>query len=134
MAQTLVIAEKPSVAGDIARALGGFKKDGEFWTRDDMIIGSAVGHLLEIKAPEEYDVKRGRWSFANLPVIPPYFDLQPIKKSESKYTALAKKSAVVLSRISSTHAMRGARANSFSATSFRPAAAKSRSADCGCSR
>lgn len=91
MAQTLVIAEKPSVAGDIARALGGFKKDGEFWTRDDMIIGSAVGHLLEIKAPEEYDVKRGRWSFANLPVIPPYFDLQPIKKSESKYTALAKK-------------------------------------------
>ena len=80
MAQTLVIAEKPSVAGDIARALGGFKKDGEFWTRDDMIIGSAVGHLLEIKAPEEYDVKRGRWSFANLPVIPPYFDLQPIKK------------------------------------------------------
>lgn len=91
MAQTLVIAEKPSVAGDIARALGGFKKDGEFWARDDMIIGSAVGHLLEIKAPEEYDVKRGRWSFANLPVIPPYFDLQPIKKSESKYTALAKK-------------------------------------------
>ena len=93
MAQTLVIAEKPSVAGDIARALGGFKKDGDFWTNEDkgMIIGSAVGHLLEIKAPEEYDVKRGRWSFANLPVIPPYFDLQPIKKSEGKFTSLAKK-------------------------------------------
>ena len=93
MAQTLVIAEKPSVAGDIARALGGFKKDGDFWTNEsqDMIIGSALGHLLEIKAPEEYDVKRGRWSFANLPVIPPYFDLQPIKKSESKYSVLARK-------------------------------------------
>lgn len=91
MGQTLVIAEKPSVAGDIARALGGFKKDGDFWVSDTMIVGSAVGHLLEIKAPEEYDVKRGRWSFANLPVVPPYFDLQPIKKSESKYEGLARK-------------------------------------------
>lgn len=91
MAVTLVIAEKPSVAGDIARALGGFKKDGDFWKRDDMIVGSAVGHLLEIKAPEEYDVKRGRWSFANLPVLPPYFELQPLKKSEAKYEGLAKK-------------------------------------------
>lgn len=91
MAQTLVIAEKPSVAGDIARALGGFKKDGDFWASDGMLIGSAVGHLLEIKAPEDYDVKRGRWSFANLPVIPPYFDLQPIAKNEAKFTSLAKK-------------------------------------------
>ena len=91
MAQTLVIAEKPSVAGDIARALGGFKKDGVFWVSDGMLIGSAVGHLLEIKAPEDYDVKRGRWSFANLPVIPPYFDLQPIAKNEAKFTSLAKK-------------------------------------------
>ncbi|MDR3771224.1 MAG: DNA topoisomerase III [Sutterella sp.] len=91
MAQTLVIAEKPSVAGDIARALGGFKKDGDFWVSDGMLIGSAVGHLLEIKAPEDYDVKRGRWSFANLPVIPPYFDLQPIAKNEAKFTSLAKK-------------------------------------------
>lgn len=91
MGQTLVIAEKPSVAGDIARALGGFKKDGDFWVSDEMIIGSAVGHLLEIKAPEAYDVKRGRWSFANLPVLPPYFELQPIKKSESKFEGLARK-------------------------------------------
>lgn len=91
MAQTLVIAEKPSVAGDIARALGGFKKDGDFWVSDGMLIGSAVGHLLEIKAPEDYDVKRGRRSFANLPVIPPYFDLQPIAKNEAKFTSLAKK-------------------------------------------
>ncbi len=91
MGQTLVIAEKPSVAGDIAKALGGFRKDGDFWVGDSMIIGSAVGHLLEIKAPEEFDVKRGRWSFANLPVIPPHFDLQPIKKSEAKFRELARK-------------------------------------------
>ena len=47
----------------------------------------AVGHLLEIKAPEEYDVKRGKWSFANLPVIPPHFDLKPIDKTESRLNA-----------------------------------------------
>lgn len=91
MSLKLVIAEKPSVAGDIARALGGFKRDGEFWVRDDMIVGSAVGHLLEITAPEEFDVKRGRWTFKNLPVLPPYFDLKPIKRSEEKLKSLAKK-------------------------------------------
>lgn len=91
MSLSLVIAEKPSVAGDIARALGGFTRDGDFWVRDDMVIGSAVGHLLEICAPEEFDVKRGRWTFKNLPVLPPYFDLKPIKKSEEKLKALTKK-------------------------------------------
>ena len=84
MSVSLVIAEKPSVAGDIAKALGGFKRDGDFWVRDDMIIGSAVGHLLEISAPEEFDVKRGRWTFKNLPVLPPYLDLMPINKSDNK--------------------------------------------------
>ena len=87
MSLSLVIAEKPSVAGDIARALGGFTRDGDFWVRDDMVIGSAVGHLLEITAPEEFDVKRGRWTFKNLPVLPPYFDLKPIKKSEEQQEA-----------------------------------------------
>ena len=91
MGQTLVIAEKPSVAGDIARALGGYKKGGDFCVSDAMIVVSSVGHLLEIKAPEEYDVKRGRWSFANLPVLPPHFDLQPNKKSIKKFEGLEKK-------------------------------------------
>ena len=78
MSLTLVIAEKPSVAGDIARALGGFKKDGDFWVSENMIIGSAVGHLLEMKAPEEFEAKRGKWTFAHLPVLPTYFDLEPL--------------------------------------------------------
>ena len=91
MSLSLVIAEKPSVASDIARALGGFTRDGDFWVREDMVIGSAVGHLLEICAPEEFDVKRGRWTFKNLPVLPPFFDLKPIKKSEEKLKGLAKK-------------------------------------------
>ncbi len=91
MSVSLVIAEKPSVASDIAKALGGFTRDGDFWVRDDMVVGSAVGHLLEIEAPEEFEVKRGRWTFNALPVLPPYFALKPIKKSEEKLKSLQKR-------------------------------------------
>jgi DNA topoisomerase-3 len=54
------------------------------------VLSSAVGHLLEIAAPEEYEVKRGKWSFAHLPVIPPHFDVHPIAKSEARLKVLAK--------------------------------------------
>ncbi|CAH2810616.1 MAG: DNA topoisomerase III, Burkholderia type (EC [uncultured Caballeronia sp.] len=90
MSKTLIIAEKPSVANDIARALGGFTKHDEYYESDDYVLSSAVGHLLEIAAPEEYDIKRGKWSFANLPVIPPHFDLNPIAKSESRLKVLTR--------------------------------------------
>ncbi|MEM5316280.1 DNA topoisomerase III [Paraburkholderia sp. JHI869] len=90
MSKALIIAEKPSVANDIARALGGFTKHDEYYESDDYVLSSAVGHLLEIAAPEEYEVKRGKWSFANLPVIPPHFDLNPIAKSESRLKVLNK--------------------------------------------
>jgi DNA topoisomerase III len=90
MAKTLIIAEKPSVAGDIARVLGGFTKHAEYFENDEYVVSSAVGHLLEIAAPEEFEVKRGKWSFANLPVIPPHFDLNPIAKSEARLKVLAK--------------------------------------------
>ena len=88
--KTLIIAEKPSVAADIARALGGFTKHEDYFERSDFIISSAVGHLLEIMAPEEFEVKRGKWSFNNLPVIPPRFELRPIVKTESRLKALQK--------------------------------------------
>ena len=81
--KALIIAEKPSVANDIAKALGGFTKHEDYFESERFVISSAVGHLLEIAAPEEFDVKRGKWSFANLPVVPPYFDLRPIAKTES---------------------------------------------------
>ncbi|MCD8339062.1 MAG: DNA topoisomerase III, partial [Burkholderiales bacterium] len=90
MGKTLVIAEKPSVAADIAKALGGVKKVTDYYEGDDYVIASAVGHLLEIKAPEEYEVQRGKWNLDNLPVIPPYFDLEPIKKTEARLKSLAK--------------------------------------------
>lgn len=90
MTKTLIIAEKPSVANDIAKSLGGFTKEGDYFESEQYVLTSAVGHLLEIKAPEEYEVKRGKWSFANLPVIPPDFALEPIAKTESRLKLLNK--------------------------------------------
>jgi DNA topoisomerase-3 len=78
MEKRLIIAEKPSVAGDIARALGGFTRQKDYYESDRYVLSYAVGHLLELIAPEEFDPKRGRWSFRHLPVIPPRFDLAPI--------------------------------------------------------
>jgi DNA topoisomerase-3 len=90
MSKALIIGEKPSVAADIARALGGFTKHQDYFESDEFVLSSAVGHLLELKAPEEFEVKRGKWSLANLPVIPPHFDLQPIERSEARLKVLAK--------------------------------------------
>jgi DNA topoisomerase-3 len=94
MSKSLIIAEKPSVAQDIVRALtpvsGKFEKHAEHFENDRYVVTSAVGHLVEIKAPEEYDVKRGKWSFAHLPVIPPHFDLAPIEKAKTRLNAVVK--------------------------------------------
>ncbi|MBV5324529.1 MAG: DNA topoisomerase III, partial [Rhodospirillaceae bacterium] len=80
MTKTLVIAEKPSVAQDIVRALtpvaGKFDKHDEYFESEHYVVTSAVGH--------------GKWSFANLPVIPPYFDLKPVDKTKSRLNAVVK--------------------------------------------
>ncbi len=90
MSKALIIAEKPSVAADIARALGGFTRHGDYFESDEYVLSSAVGHLVEIAVPEQFEVKRGKWSFAHLPVIPPHFDVQPIAKSEDRLKVLAR--------------------------------------------
>ena len=92
--KTLIIAEKPSVAQDIVRALtpvsGKFEKHDEHFENDTHVVTSAVGHLVEIQAPEAYDVKRGKWSFAHLPVIPPHFDLKPVDKTKTRLNAVVR--------------------------------------------
>ncbi|HEY4637635.1 MAG TPA: DNA topoisomerase, partial [Burkholderiales bacterium] len=88
MSKKLIIAEKPSVAADIARALGGFTRKGDHFESDDYVLSSAVGHLLELAVPEEFDVKRGKWSFAHLPVIPPRFELSPIERGADRLNLL----------------------------------------------
>jgi len=90
MGKILIIAEKPSVAGDISKALGKFEKNADFYENDQYVISSAVGHLLTIAVPEQFEVKRGKWTFANLPVIPPHFDLLPIEKNEARLKVLVK--------------------------------------------
>ncbi|MBN8246941.1 MAG: DNA topoisomerase III [Verrucomicrobia bacterium] len=92
MGKSLIIAEKPSVASDIAKALGGLAKDksGEFFEGDEHVVSSAVGHLLELAVPDEFEIKKGKWSFASLPHIPPRFALKPIEKSENRLKVLAR--------------------------------------------
>ena len=89
MSKALIIAEKPSVAADIARALGGFTKQQDFYESDAYVLSSAVGHLLQLSNPAE--VARGKWSFANLPMIPPHFEVAPIdKRGEDRLKLLAR--------------------------------------------
>jgi DNA topoisomerase III len=90
MGKALIIAEKPSVAADIARALGGFTRKDDYFESEQYVLSSAVGHVLEICPPEGFEVVRGKWTFAHLPVIPPQFDLRPIEKTESRLKLLVR--------------------------------------------
>jgi len=84
MSKSLVIAEKPSVATDLARVLGKVPKKDDHYEDDRYIITSAIGHIVELCLPNELDKKRGKWSFANLPIIPDRFELKPVEKTKSR--------------------------------------------------
>src|SRR5438045_3481299 len=88
MSKSLIIAEKPSVASVLARALGGFKKQDDHFESNRYVLSSAIGHLVELALPTELDVKRGKWSFANLPIIPDKFELRPIEKTKARFNLL----------------------------------------------
>jgi DNA topoisomerase III len=88
MRKALVIAEKPSVALDITRALGRFEKKGDYFENEAYVISSAIGHLVELCLPGELDKKRGKWSFQNLPIIPDSFQLKLIERAESRFKLL----------------------------------------------
>ncbi|MDX3894560.1 DNA topoisomerase III [Pusillimonas sp.] len=82
MTKSLIIAEKPSVALDISRALGGFTREGDYFESEQYVLASSVGHLLTLVAPN--DPVRGKWSFTHLPVIPPQFELGPADKRSAE--------------------------------------------------
>ena len=87
--KTLVIAEKPSVGRDIASALPGtFKKEDNYLESDDWVVTWAVGHLVELAAPEEYDTKFKKWRMADLPIVPEKFRLHPIDGKSEKQLKL----------------------------------------------
>lgn len=84
MSKMLIIAEKPSVARDIAAALGGFRRESEWLESNTAIVTSAIGHLVELCVPE------AAVAGAALPVIPVQFGLQPIEKTKSQFTLIKK--------------------------------------------
>ncbi len=91
MAKTLIIAEKPSVAQDLARALGKIPKKGDHFENDEYVISSAVGHVVELEMPEDIDKKKyGFWRLETLPIIPEKFGLKPIADSKDRYNQLKK--------------------------------------------
>src|SRR5450432_4147978 len=89
--KSLIIAEKPSVAADLARVLGKVPKKGEHYESDEYVISSAVGHLVELLMPEDIDKKKyGFWRLETLPIIPEKFELKPIEDSKSRFDQLKK--------------------------------------------
>jgi DNA topoisomerase III len=90
MKNTLILTEKPSVAKDIANALGGYKKKDEYYESDSSYITWAVGHLVTLAEPEEYDKKFKFWSLSSLPIIPDEFALKPIKGNKKRLDMIKK--------------------------------------------
>ena len=85
MSKKLIITEKPSVSLDIAKALGGFTARGKVFDRDDMIVCSAAGHLVELCMPEDLDKKKyGFWRLDSLPILPTTFPLKASKDDGTK--------------------------------------------------
>jgi DNA topoisomerase-3 len=87
MPKTLVVAEKPSVGRDLAAALPGSFKQDKAKTHlegDDFVISWAVGHLVGLAAPDEYDPKLKKWRFADLPIVPDKFKLVPVDERSKK--------------------------------------------------
>ena len=87
----LIIAEKPSVAADLARALGKIPKKGDHYEDDEYVISSAVGHLVGLQMPEDIDKKKyGFWRLETLPIIPDEFQLQPLPEGKERFAQLKK--------------------------------------------
>ena len=74
----LIIAEKPSVAKDLARVIGGISMNSDRYEADEVIIDSALGHLVELYMPDDFDKKLKKWRLTNLPILPDEFKLKPI--------------------------------------------------------
>ena len=95
MGKRLVIAEKPSVALDMANALGPYEsgKGKEWYETSDFVITYAVGHLLELVAPEVYNEKWKNWSLKQLPMLPAAFKYTPRDKKAATRLKVIKKLA-----------------------------------------
>lgn len=84
----LIITEKPSVATDLSKVLGRFKKIEGYYENDELVISSAVGHIVELFMPDDIDKKLKWWSLKTLPIIPEKFELKPIEKTKERLKEL----------------------------------------------
>jgi DNA topoisomerase III len=89
MSKSLIITEKPSVAGDIAKALGGFKKGKDYYENEKYLISWAVGHLFELAVPASMK-EQDKWDMKKLPIMPPEFELEPAEKMSGRVSVLRK--------------------------------------------
>jgi DNA topoisomerase-3 len=89
MSKSLIITEKPSVAADIAKALGGFKKGKDYYESEKYLISWAVGHLFELAVPASMKAQ-DKWDMKKLPIMPPEFELAPAEKMGSRVNVLRK--------------------------------------------
>ncbi|MCK9173906.1 MAG: toprim domain-containing protein [Desulforhopalus sp.] len=91
MSKILVIAEKPSVAGDLAKVLPGkFSRTKTHFESDNYIVSYAIGHLVSICYPEEINPDWQKWDMANLPILPEEFKLKALDGTKSQLNALQK--------------------------------------------
>ena len=88
MGKVLVIAEKPSVGRELAKILGCKKQGNGCLIGDDYIVSWAIGHLISLAEPEDYDAKFKRWSFANLPILPEKLKIKPVENTIRQYKIL----------------------------------------------
>jgi DNA topoisomerase III len=89
MSKSLIITEKPSVASDIAKALGGFKKGKDFYDNEKYVISWAVGHLFELAVPASMK-EQDKWDMKKLPIMPAEFELAPVEKMSGRANVLRK--------------------------------------------
>ena len=89
MSKSLIITEKPSVATDIARALGGFKKGKDYYDNEKYVISWAVGHLFELAVPASMK-EQDKWDMTKLPIMPVEFELEPAEKMSGRANVLRK--------------------------------------------
>src|SRR3954449_13198667 len=91
MGKTLVIAEKPSVGRDVARVLPGpFQKNEGFLEGPEHVITWAVGHLVQLAEPDEYDDRFKKWRMADLPIVPREFKLVVRDERSQKQMAVVR--------------------------------------------
>jgi DNA topoisomerase III len=92
MGKTLIIAEKPSVGRDLTRALPGtFMKHEGYLESDEHVVTWAVGHLVQLAEPDEYDAKYKKWRMADLPIVPDEFRLEVRdERSRKQFTVISK--------------------------------------------